>query len=180
MAARTRRDAPWPSPGHHQTVLLRPRGQDRLVPIHFGPGLAPGDILTLQLVQQTPTSALTYDLMARVLEAADANLERVTLSWTDSGVYYATLTLRAGGQEHVVEAGPGDALNLALRCGAPIMLADSLVERRSVPITGVFEALEADYRRGLGSRPLTETQAEWRSLVAPEWQGEAPVRAQGE
>jgi bifunctional DNase/RNase len=156
------------SPGRHQTVLLRALADGRLVPIHFGPGLATGDILTLQMVEGTPSSALTFDLLARLLAAAQVTVERVTLSRADSGVYYATIAVRVGPEQQVVDAGPGDALNLALRCQAPIFVSDNLILEKGVEPDRVFDQLEADYQRtqrpGSGSEDVA-----WRSIVRPPW-----------
>jgi bifunctional DNase/RNase len=169
------------SPGRHQTVLLRARDDGRLLPIHFGPGVAMGDILTLQMVERTPSSALTYDLVARLLAAAQVQVERVTLSRGDPGVYYATLSVRAGAETHVVDAGPGDALNLALRCQAPIFVSDNLIAEKGVDPARVFAELEADYAL---THTVDEAAGEvaWRSIVLPPWglpaqDGEGPLAA---
>jgi uncharacterized protein len=169
----------WPtSPGRNQTVLLKARGDGRVLPIHFGPGVAMGDILTLQLVEKTPSSALTYDLVSRLLEAAGASLERVTLSRLDHDVFYATISIRVGEATHVVEAGPGDALNLALRAQAPIYISAGLLADKGVEPGQVFEALEAEYRQShppLPTPEAAEDDIEWRSIVSPDWLPPADV-----
>jgi bifunctional DNase/RNase len=158
------------SPGRHQTVLLRALADGRLLPIHFGPGLATGDILTLQMVERTPSSALTYDLLARLLAAAQVTVERVTLSRTDSGVYYATVAVRVGQEQHVVDAGPGDALNLALRCQAPIFVSDNLLNEKGVDPNQISDQLEADCQRNQPPGASVDTQhIAWRSIVHPPW-----------
>lgn len=169
----------WAGAERHQAVLLRAREDGRLLPIRFGPGVAMGDILTLQMVERTPTSALTYDLLARLLEAAGATVERVTLSRSDPAVYYATVAVRVGAETRVVDAGPGDALNLALRCAAPIFVSNNLLNEKGVAPERILEVLEADYRlsREAVDEPAAEDAA-WRSIVTPPW-GPPPEGASG-
>jgi bifunctional DNase/RNase len=171
VVVRTRKNDWSSSPGRHQTVLLRARDDGRLLPIHFGPGVAMGDILTLQMVERSPSSALTYDLLARLLDAAQVTVERITLSRSDPAVYYATISVRVGQETRVVEAGPGDALNLALRCQAPIFVSANLVNEKGVDPQRVFEVLEADYKLTHAAAD-GETGADdiaWRSIVVPPW-----------
>lgn len=174
VVMRVRKGTHWPSAGMHQTVLLREQAGDRWLPIRFGPGLAAGDLVALQLMEKSTSSALTYDLLARLMEMGRLTLERVTLGRDERGMYRAVLWVQTQGQLHELEAGPGDALNLALRCQSPVEVDDSLLVQEGFVATNVAEKLEAIYQRG--EHQTSElSQSEWRSIIAPNWLSGEPA-----
>jgi uncharacterized protein len=108
-------------------VLLREKEGDRVLPIWIGP--PEGDSLTLQLRGGTMPRPLTPDLTARLLEAAGASVERIVVTKLEEGTFYAVLAVAAGGEVREVDARPSDALNLALRVGAPIFVDGAVFEQ---------------------------------------------------
>ena len=77
--------------------------------------------------------------------------------------YYATVFVTVSGTTHEVDARPSDALNLALRVGAPIFVAQEVMDRAKQathelepPRTRMVQAVQ-------GQEPLPP--AEWRSLT---------------
>jgi bifunctional DNase/RNase len=62
-------------------------------------------------------------------------LERVAISRWERGpkTFYATLTLRRSrGRAVEVDARPSDAINLAVRAGAPLFVAESVFQQAGV------------------------------------------------
>lgn len=114
----------------HRVVLLKEKDGERVLPIWVGPH--EGDVLALQLAGRSAPRPLTYDLTMRLLEAAQAAVERVSVSRLHEEVFYATLFLRAGGVVHEIDARPSDALNLALRAGAPIFVDADVMDDQGV------------------------------------------------
>lgn len=165
---RVRHGTRWPSPGTHQTVLLRDADGQRVIPIQFGPGMATGDLLALQLIEKSPSSALTYDLMARVLQVGELALNQVILTRDEHGMYTAVLVvLQRDGTAQTLDAGPGDALNLALRCDAPVFVEEALWTRESIATEEVAWRLESMYRQRIHTDELGAV--EWRSMVTRDW-----------
>jgi RNA polymerase sigma factor (sigma-70 family) len=151
-------------------VLLREKGGDRVLPIWIG---APeGDALALQLTGGTMPRPLTADLMASLLEASGAAVERVAVNSLRDKTFYAVVTLSAGGRTSEIDARPSDALNLAVRVGAPIYVDPEIMDS-----TG----MRADEVRGKLDDELPfedEPEGEWRTLSAelleslhPPWPG---------
>ncbi|MBL8045819.1 MAG: bifunctional nuclease family protein [Anaerolineales bacterium] len=148
---------PPPTPPLDQrVVILKEKNGPRVLPIWIGPFEA--DALSLQLAGTSTPRPMTFDLTARLLEAAQAKVERVTISRLQAEVFYATLTVHASGQTQAVDARPSDALNLALRLSAPIFVAPEVMDSQSVPAENLQEKLEAQ---------ATKPEFMWVSAPAP-------------
>lgn len=149
--------------GDHRVLLLRDRRGERVLPIWVG---APdGDALALQLAGRSPLRPLSADLMARLLAASGGRVERVAVSRLADEVFYATVTVAAAdGTTQEVDARPSDALNLALRVGAPIVVDDGVMAQAGVAAEAVLEDIERG-RRKAGASPEPERPAQWQSLT---------------
>jgi uncharacterized protein len=142
--------------GAKRVVLLREREGSRVLPIWIG---APeGDSLALHLGGESLPRPLTSDLTARLLEAAGANVERVTINRLAEKTFYAKVTV-AGAD---VDARPSDALNLAARVGAPVFASDEVLEQAGLESEGLHDELDA-LERSLGVP--AEPDASWASLT---------------
>jgi hypothetical protein len=100
-------------------------------------------------------------LTARLLEAAQARIERLTISRLHAEVFYATLVVHVNAQTHEVDARPSDALNLALRFQAPIFVDPAILEQAGC----APEALHGKLEKGLSQPPIV-----WVSHRPPEIQ----------
>lgn len=133
---------PPPTPPLDQrVVILKEKNGSRVLPIWIGPFEA--DALSLQLAGTFTPRPMTFDLTARLLEAAQAKVEHVAISRLQAEVFYATLTVHTNGQTQEVDARPSDALNLALRLNAPIFVAPEVMDSQSFPAEGLQEKLES-------------------------------------
>jgi RNA polymerase sigma factor (sigma-70 family) len=139
-------------------VLLREKGRDRVLPIWIG---APeGDALALQLTGGTMPRPLTADLMASLLDASGATIERVAVISLRDKTFYAVITLTAGGQTSEIDARPSDALNLAARVGAPIYVDEEILGSSGMRADEVLGKLDDE------SPFEDEPEGEWRTLSA--------------
>lgn len=146
-----------------RVVLLQEKEGERVLPIWVGP--PEGDALALQLGGESMPRPMTADLMARLVEAAGASVERVAVNSLRDRTFYATVTLRTAAGTSELDARPSDALNLALRVEAPIFVEREVMEQGIVPdaderLTGLTE-LERKWLETEGESP---EPGEWRSL----------------
>jgi bifunctional DNase/RNase len=123
-------------------VLLKEKAGERLLPIWVGPH--EGDLIKLQLAEQDTPRPLAYELMKRLLDVAQATVERVVVSRLHEQVFYATLFVRIGNRIHEVDARPSDALPLAMRVGAPLFVAPEIMEAQGVKPEALEEKLGKD------------------------------------
>jgi RNA polymerase sigma factor (sigma-70 family) len=142
--------------GDTRIVLLREKDGDRVLPIWIG--RPEGDALALELGGEATPRPMTADLMAKLLEAAGAQVERVVVNSLREDTFYGTIVLVTGTGKREVDARPSDALNLAARVGAPILVDEAVMEHA---FTG---DLEEKVREEQERRGLEPEQGEWRSL----------------
>jgi RNA polymerase sigma factor (sigma-70 family) len=142
-------------------VLLKERDGDRVLPIWIGP--PEGDALALQLGGEAMPRPMTADLMARLLEASGASIGAVSVSSLREETFYATVSVHAGGESTEVDARPSDALNLALRVGAPIYVEPGVMEQ-ALSIDELGEEIAAREEKWGRRSSADESPSEWRSL----------------
>lgn len=122
------------SMGQH-VILLKPidaaPGAGSVVPIWIGAQEATSILVAVEHAA-TPRP-LAHDLMADMLAKLEAQITRVEVTRIDEGTFYAEVTLVHGDRVFGVDARPSDAVALASRVGAPIWVADAVVEEAGMP-----------------------------------------------
>jgi len=111
--------------GEYQAVWLREKGGERTFPILIGIFEAAAIDRVVREIQ-TPRP-LTHDLMANVIEALDATLDRIVVNSIQSHTFYAKLILHINGAKQEVDSRPSDAIALAVRLGAPIFIEEDVL-----------------------------------------------------
>jgi hypothetical protein len=135
-------------------IVLKPLdeepGSGRLLPIWIGHPEATAILLALEGVE-TPRP-MTHDLLQGVLESLDTHVERVEITRVDEGTFYAALILRGEERRRVVDARPSDSIALAVRVGAPIYVAEEVLDLAAVADESIDEETEVEeFRRFLES-----------------------------
>jgi RNA polymerase sigma factor (sigma-70 family) len=151
-------------PERTRVVLLKEKAGERVLPIWIG--VAEGDALAMQLAAIATPRPLTFDLMARLLELTGARVESVAINRVHESTYYATLRVGTGPRTSEVDARPSDALNLAVRVGAPVFIAPEVLEQARAYLSApqdVPTVLEAAHRTLAGGRIDAEEMV-WRSF----------------
>jgi RNA polymerase sigma factor (sigma-70 family) len=140
-----------------RVVVLKEKRGERRLPIWIG--ASEGDALALQLGGDSMPRPITVDLTARLVEAAGARVEDVTISALREKTFYAVVRLAAGDRVEELDARPSDALNLAARVGAPIYVADEVMEQSSLLPDRLEEELAAPSWSG-----VEQPEGVWRTL----------------
>lgn len=115
--------------GQH-VLVLRERDGQRVLPIWVGPSEANAAAMRLNGMQAP--RPLTHDLLATMLDRTAATVERVVISRQEEDFYTATVHLSCAGGPEEIDARPSDAVNVALRTGAPILVAARVMDRAAV------------------------------------------------
>ena len=115
-------------------VVLKPLsdapGHGRLLPIWIGHPEATSILLALEGAQ--PPRPQSHDLMKSLLESLGAFVERIEITRVESGTFFAAIIVRAEERTVAVDARPSDSIALAIRMGAPIFVADEVLDEASV------------------------------------------------
>ena len=106
-------------------LLLEEVAGDRVLPIYIGAPEATAIAYALQQIE-TPRP-MTHDLIADVTTALGAKVFCAEVTALREGTFYAALRLVQATREIEVDCRPSDAIATALRVGAPILVADELM-----------------------------------------------------
>lgn len=107
-------------------VILEEQDGERVLPIWIG--VAEAGSIAAHLQQKPPPRPNFHDLAKRLIQSVDAKLVRVVVTELREGTYYATLALRANGKVVEIDVRPSDAIAVAVRLDAPILVRESLFE----------------------------------------------------
>lgn len=142
-------------------VVLEEQDGTRLLPIWIG--AAEASSIAAHLQQQAPPRPNFHDLAKRVIQSVDAELVRAVVTELRGSTYYATLSLRANGRVVEIDVRPSDAIAVAVRLDAPILVRESLFERadEDLPLDDSGESISFEPRsptQPRGNAPATPTR----------------------
>jgi uncharacterized protein len=111
-------------------VVLQGKRDGRTFAMAIGPAEAVG--IALPLAHRTAPRPLTHDLVTTMLGRLGASVSRAVITDFRDDIFYATLYLRAGDAEQVLDARPSDAIALALRAQAPVLVEERVLDRAEI------------------------------------------------
>lgn len=86
--------------------------------------------ISLHLDKHQPDRPMTHDLLARVVDKLGGQVLRIIIDDFLGSTYYAKVVLEdATAEEMVIDSRPSDAIALAVRAGAPIFVAEGILEQ---------------------------------------------------
>lgn len=106
-------------------VLLQGEDDERSLPIFIG--AAEAQAIAIWMNKVDVPRPLTHDLLRHVLEFLECHLLRIEVCDLKDRTFYARLVLARNGTELTVDSRPSDAIALALRCEAPIYVAEKVM-----------------------------------------------------
>ena len=114
-----------------QVIVLKEREGSRFLPVVIG--IAEVNAIKLKLSGIEPPRPLTHDLLLQTIEELGAKLKEIQIDKLENNTFYAKLVLtRNGSGEIKIDSRPSDSVALALRAGAPIYVAEEVIEEAGV------------------------------------------------
>ena len=110
-------------------VILQDQNRSRFLPIWIGAAEANAIVLEIEGVR--PPRPLTHDLIVNVLTTLDAQVTQIVVTDLRDGTFFAAIHLRTAAGDVEVDSRPSDAMALALRVDAPILVAEPVLEEAS-------------------------------------------------
>jgi len=108
-------------------VVLRDEQSARTLPIWIG--MFEAHAVAMQLENSSPARPMTHDLIGRLIDALDARVMEVHVTDVQEGTFYAVLFLATSrGETLAIDLRPSDALAVALRTKAPVLVAEHVIE----------------------------------------------------
>jgi bifunctional DNase/RNase len=79
-----------------------------------------------------PPRPLTHDLFLTLFGRLKVTVTRVVVTDLKDGIYYATVYLDASGREIQLDSRPSDAIALAIRAKAPVLVEDRVFDKSDI------------------------------------------------
>jgi uncharacterized protein len=117
-------------PTHQHVVILKEKEAERYLPIWIG--IHEANAIALKITGITPERPITHDLLVNVLGAVDVKVSRVVVTSLSNEVFYARIMASLDGRDLDIDARPSDAIAVAVRVGAPIFVADEVLDKAGV------------------------------------------------
>ena len=140
--------------------MLKEKDGDRILCIWVRP--ADGDTLASELTDWSPPRPMTSDLMVELVRVMGGRIERVAVTGLREQTFYATISVAVDGHVEELDARPSDAINLAVRVGARIVVDDAVLEEVGLAPDSLAERLDHDAE----GAPLELPPGQWTSLSA--------------
>ena len=107
-------------------VILKDKDGDRVLPIWVG--IFEANAIALQIENIVTPRPMTHDLLRNIITDLDGRVDRVVVSDLKENTFYAVVHLTVRGERIAVDARPSDAIALALRTRAPILVEETVIE----------------------------------------------------
>jgi bifunctional DNase/RNase len=124
-------------------LLLEEVGGERVLPIFIGAPEAAAIAYALQGVEAP--RPMSHDLLGHVITALSAKVFSVEITELVDNTFYANLRLVRANEEIVVSARPSDAVAVALRVGAPILVHDDLMAAEGKVMQLTYDEDDEEY-----------------------------------
>ncbi len=111
-----------PASGGAFALILREMNGNRRLPIIIG--AAEAQSIALEMEGIKPPRPLTHDLMKNIITAFGAELSDIIIDELRDGTFYAKLNI----DNQLIDSRPSDAIALAVRYGAQIYVAASVMD----------------------------------------------------
>jgi bifunctional DNase/RNase len=123
-------------------VILKDKDGDRVLPIWVG--IFEANAIALQIENIATPRPMTHDLLRNIITDLQGRVDRIVVSDLKENTFYAVVHLTVRGERVAVDARPSDAIALALRTRAPILVEETVIENAK---TVDFAAERADNDR---------------------------------
>ena len=107
-------------------VILKDKQGDRVLPIWVG--IFEANAIALQIENVATPRPMTHDLLRNIISDLEGQVERIVVSDLKDNTFYAIIHLRVRGDQVAIDARPSDAIALALRTRAPILVEESVID----------------------------------------------------
>ena len=115
-----------------RSVILKGKEVSKSLSIWIGE--AEGNAIALKLQGQDMPRPMTHDLMDSMIRDLGATVSRVVVSEMSGETFLANVELQTNDTTLELDSRPSDAIALAVRCGAPVFVAEDVLEQVGIDI----------------------------------------------
>jgi len=107
-------------------IILRDPDGEKVLPIWVG--VFEANAIALQIENIQTPRPMTHDLLRNIIEDLQAAVEKIVVCDLKDNTFYAMIHLRTPGGPVAIDARPSDAIALALRTRAPILVDEKVID----------------------------------------------------
>ncbi|HHG75328.1 MAG TPA: bifunctional nuclease family protein [Persephonella sp.] len=133
-------------------VVLKGKDTDHVLPIWIG--VFEANAIAMQLEGITRPRPMTHDLVNSIIDTLNGIVEYIHIHDLKDNTYYAEITIKTQTGQVKIDSRPSDAINIALRSGAPIFVSEEVLQKSQI------EDSETDAKE--------EDLKEWLESIRPE------------
>jgi uncharacterized protein len=108
-------------------VILRDLDNQNILPIWIG--ILEANAIAVGLEKVRLPRPMTHDLFKSFMDQLGIRLLKIEITDIKDNTYYAMIHLEADGKTILVDSRPSDALAIAIRLGAPILVHEAVIEK---------------------------------------------------
>jgi len=113
-------------------VILKENNGDRYLPILIG--MYEASAIEMGLKNIPFPRPMTHDLLTHILDRLQRSVEFIHITHIEESTFYANLVLYNEGEKIEVDARPSDAIAIALRTKAPILVNEEILVKAGIPL----------------------------------------------
>ena len=114
----------------HRLVILKDVDSERLLPICIGRCEAEAIAIRLQNVEIL--RPLTHDLLNNAITEMGGQVSHITVNDLRNNTFYAQIAVNLNGRSVEIDSRPSDAIALAVRANATILVAEHVMAEASI------------------------------------------------
>ncbi len=115
-------------------IILKDGKGKKILPIWVG--VFEANAIALEMEKISTPRPMTHDLIKNIIGGLNAEINHVCVSDLKDNTFYAVISVRMNGKDVDIDSRPSDAIAVALRFKAPILVAQKVLdEARSFDIT---------------------------------------------
>ncbi|ACO04735.1 MAG TPA: bifunctional nuclease family protein [Persephonella sp.] len=111
-------------------VVLKGKESEDILPIWIG--IFEANAIAMQLEGVERPRPMTHDLIKNLINSLSASVEYIHIHDLKANTYYAEISLILNGERIVIDSRPSDAINIALRCNAPIYVSEAVLKQSRI------------------------------------------------
>jgi uncharacterized protein len=108
-------------------VILKEIDGEKTLPIWIG--LLEATAIASELEGIEFSRPMTHDLIKNILDMVDVKVVKIEVCDLRNNTYFALIHILYNGKEMTIDSRPSDALALSLRVGAPVFVAEEVIEK---------------------------------------------------
>jgi bifunctional DNase/RNase len=108
-------------------VILSDEENQKALPIWIG--IFEASAILSQLEKINTARPMTHDLIKNIILQLGSKVVNITVTELKDNTYYAVIELLINEKKLVIDSRPSDAIAIALRVGAPILVAEEVIDK---------------------------------------------------